>query len=139
MSYWDQYNQGPSVFDRLVKLVAYALVAGIVGYCVYWLFFRNWREERQVRQFLEVVQDKRFEDAYEYWGCSVAAPCRHYLYEEFLDDWGVDSPLGAVQNYELGRSYTQPNGAIVEVAINGAKQPNLWVDADTRILSFFPY
>src|SRR5690606_20109398 len=113
MGYLDQYAQGSQVFDKLVKAIAYSLLAAIIGYSVYWLFFRNWREERQVDSFLTALQEQRFEDGYEYWGCSVAEPCRDYLFNEFLDDWGPESPIGPVKTFQLGRSYTQPHGAII--------------------------
>lgn len=139
MDYLDHYAKGPSVFDRIVKGVAYSLVAAVVGYCGYWLFFRNWTEERQVRNFLTTVQEQRFDEAYEFWDCTIDAPCRDYLYEEFLDDWGPDSPLGPVRSFALGRSYTQPRGAIIELTVNGEKQSNLWVEESTKVISFFPY
>lgn len=139
MGYLDQYAQGSQVFDKLVKAVACLLLAAIIGYCFYWLFFRNWREERQVERFLTALQEQQFEEGYEYWGCSVAEPCRDYLFNEFLDDWGPQSPLGPVKNFHLGRSYTQPNGAIIELSVNGVQQSNLWVDGVTEVISFFPY
>jgi len=139
MGYLDQYAQGSQVFDKLVKAVAYLLLAVIIGFCFYWLFFRNWREERQVERFLTALQEQQFEEGYEYWGCSVAEPCRDYLFNEFLDDWGPQSPLGPVKNFRLGRSYTQPNGAIIELSVNGVQQSNLWVDGVTEVISFFPY
>ncbi len=141
MSYLEEYESahGPRTFDKLVKALAYLLLTAIVVYCFYWLFFRNWREERQVDRFLTTVQEQRFEEGYEFWGCSVENPCRDYLFNEFLDDWGPQSPIGEVKSYEIGRSYTQPNGAIIELTINGVKQPNLWVDAVTEVISFFPY
>ncbi len=139
MGYLDQYGQGSQVFDKLVKAAAYSLLAAIIGYSFYWLFFRNWREERQVERFLTAIQEQHFEEGYKYWGCSVAEPCRDYLYNEFLDDWGPESPIGPVKTFHVGRSYTQPNGAIVELSVNGVKQSNLWVDGTTEVLSFFPY
>ena len=139
MGYLDQYAQGSQAFDKLVKVIVYSLLAVIISYCVYWLFFRNWREERQVGRFLTTIQEQRFEEGYLYWGCSVAEPCRHYLFDEFLDDWGLQSPLGPVKTFEVGRSYTQPNGVIVELSVNGVPQSNLWVDSQTEVISFFPY
>lgn len=141
MGYLEQYEsaQGSRVFDKLVKAIAYSLLAAILGYCFYWLFFRNWREERQVDHFLTAIHEQRFEDGYLFWGCSVAEPCRDYLFHEFLDDWGPESPIGEVESFEIERSYTQPNGAIVELTVNGVKQPNLWVDGITEVISFFPY
>lgn len=139
MQYLDTYGSERPFYPRLVKAVGWALLIGIVGYCFYWLFFRNWQEEREVRRFLETVEEGRYEEAYEYWGCTVEDPCKFYRYDEFLEDWGPESPLGDVRSFELGRSWTQPGGVIIEVSINGEKQPNLWVESDTKHVSFFPY
>lgn len=140
MSYLDEYDSPRPAFDRLVRWIGIAMLAGIVGYSFYWLFFRNWREERQVRGFLEQVQNRQFEEAYSRWGCSVAEPCKFYPYDEFLEDWGPGSPMDPVSSFELGRSYTQEDsGVIIEVWINGEKQPNMWVESDTQAISFFPY
>lgn len=139
MGYLDSYGRERPLYPRLVKAVGYALLAGIVGYCFYWLFFRNWVEEREAKRFLTAVEEGRYEEAYTYWGCTVEDPCKFYRYDEFLEDWGPDSPLGDVKSFELGRSWTQPGGVILEVTINGRKQPNLWIESDTKHVSFFPY
>jgi hypothetical protein len=138
-SYLEEYEKDSWGFGRLAKAVGLALLAGVVGFCLYWLFFRNWREEAQVKHFLSLVQEQKYEQAYETWGCSVEAPCKFYSYKAFLEDWGPESPLGAVQSFKLGRSYTQEGGVIQEVTVNGKKQPNLWVESGTRIIGFFPY
>lgn len=139
MGYLDQYHQRNWLFSKLVKGVGWAMLAGILFYSFYWLFFRNWREERRVERFLAAVQQEQYEEAYSYWGCTVAEPCRFYPYDDFLEDWGPESPLPKIKSYDLGRSYTQPNGVIVEVRINGEKQPNLWVEKETQTIGFFPY
>ena len=139
MGFLDQYHERNWLYSKLVKGVGWAMLAAIVSYSFYWLFFRNWREERRVEQFLAAVQQAAYDDAYTFWGCSVQEPCRFYSYESFLEDWGPESPLRAVSSYQLGRSYTQPNGVIIEVHINGEKQPNLWVQKDTQAISYFPY
>jgi len=139
MGYLDQYAERTWVFSRLAKGVAYALLLGILGYSVYWLFFRNWREERQVSQFLSQLESASYDQAYERWGCSVETPCKFYPYDDFLEDWGPESPIGTVATYGLGRSYTQEGGVIIELTINGEKQQNLWVQKDTGAIGYFPY
>lgn len=140
MSYLGEYDSPRPMFQRLARWAGVALLAAVVGYSFYWLFFRNWREERQVRTFLEEVQQEQYEQAYSRWGCTVAEPCRFYPYDEFLEDWGPESPLGSIETFKLGKSYTQKeSGVIIEVWINGEKQPNLWVQSDTEVISFFPY
>ncbi len=138
-SYLEEYERNSWVFGKLAKGIGFAMLAGIALYCIYWIFFRNWREEARVEEFLGLVQAQQYEQAYETWGCTLAEPCQFYSYEAFLEDWGPESPLGAVDSYRLGRSYTQEGGVIQEVTINGAKQPNLWVESGTWIIGFFPY
>lgn len=138
-SYLEEYEQSSWGFGRLAKAVGYVLLASILGYSLYWLFFRNWREEAQVKEFLSLLQEQKYEQAYETWGCTQAEPCKFYPYDEFLEDWGPESPLGPVTSYALGRSYTQEGGVIQEVTVNGKKQPNLWIEHDTLVVGFFPY
>ena len=139
MGFLDQYDKRPRAFDRLVKAIVTLLLAAVLVYSIYWLFFRNWREESQAKLFLDLVAQTKYEQAYALWGCSEETPCRYYPYGEFLEDWGPESPLGQVREFHLGRSYTQPNGVIIEIYINGSKQPNLWVEKETRQVGFFPY
>jgi hypothetical protein len=138
-SYLEEYERNSWGFGRLAKGVGYALLAAVVGYSLYWLFFRNWREEAEVKEFLGLLQAQKYEQAYETWGCKVSEPCKFYSYKSFLEDWGPESPLGAVKSFQLGRSYTQTGGVIQELTVNGKKQPNLWVESGTLIIGFFPY
>ena len=139
MGYLDQYHERSWIFSKLAKGVGCALLAAIAAYSLYWLFFRNWREERQVGEFLSLLETASYEQAYEAWGCTEAAPCRFYPYDDFLEDWGPESEIGEVRGFELGRSYTQEGGVIIEVEINGKKAPNLWVDKGAAAIGFFPY
>lgn len=138
-SYLAEYERNSWGFGKLAKAVGVVLLASVLGYCLYWLFFRNWREEARVKEFLALLEDQKYEQAYETWGCSQAEPCKFYPFDEFLEDWGPNSPLGQVKSFELGRSWTQEGGVIQELSINGKKQPNLWIEHETLIVGFFPY
>ncbi len=137
--YLDEYGQGDIRRERFFKtLVALLLIAIALG-LIYYVFFRNWVEERQARLFLSALDERRYEQAYEYWGCSINEPCRFYSYEKFLIDWGPESELGVVKSFRLGRSYNQKTGVIVEITVNGETRENLWVERETKYVSFFPY
>jgi hypothetical protein len=139
MGYLDDYGQGDPQRERIFKGIAILLVAAIVFGGVYYVFFRNWREERQARQFLTRLQESDFPGAYETWGCSVAEPCRYYPYEEFLKDWGPDGEIGKVESFRLGRSYEQQSGVIITLEVNGKPRPNLWVEKESKRVGFSPY
>ena len=104
----------------------------------YYVFFRNWREERQAKRFFETLKAEQYAEAYSMWGCSVEEPCRYYPYDEFLEDWGPDAPYGKLVDYSLGRSYTQSNGVILRYSINGREGDPLWVELAPVKINFAP-
>jgi hypothetical protein len=139
MEYLAEYGQADRRYEKIITIAGYTLLAAIVLGSVYWLFFRNWQEERRVDQFLTLLEQKSYEQAYALWGCAVEQPCPNYSYEKFLEDWGPTSPLGPVSSHAVGRSYDQDSGVIILVNVNGRRIPNLWVEKDTRVIGFSPY
>lgn len=139
MEFLGEYGQADRRYEKIVKIAGYTLLAAVVLGCIYWLFFRNWREEWRVDQFLSLLQQQKYEEAYGLWGCSIEEPCEYYPYDEFLEDWGPHSPIGKVETYEVGRAYGQEAGAIILVRVNGQPVPNLWVQKDSQAIGFSPY
>ncbi len=138
MEYLGAYGSQSVLFERIVKAVLIALAAAALLGGFYYMFFRNWQEERQATAFFELLQERRYEEAYRMWGCSVEEPCRYYPYEEFLEDWGPEAPFGELSRYSLGRSYTQPGGVILRYTINGANGDPLWIELDPPTINFAP-
>ena len=141
-SYLEEYERNSWGFGKLAKAVGATLLAGIVGYCVLLrLSSATGARNPGSRSFLALARKRSSTSRpTKTWGCTVAEPCQVLLLR------GVPGRLGArrarwarSRSYQLGRSYTQEGGVILEVHINGEKQPNLWVESGTRIISFFPY
>lgn len=140
MSYLDEYtDRSGERREKILKALALALVVSVVFGGVLYYFFKNFFEEQQVRQFLTLLQEQDYPAAYKLWGCTVEEPCRNYSYQDFLEDWGPDSPIGEVDDFSLGRSAEVGSGVIVEIRINGTPQPELWVEKDTKVVGFSPY
>ena len=138
MDYLRGYASDGWLAGRILRAVLWlALVAVVVG-PVYYVFFRNWREEWQARRFLKLVEERAYRDAYAVWGCTEAEPCRYYPFDEFMEDWGPESPLGEVTDFSLGRSYTLPNGVVVRYSVNGIEREPLFVERDPPKISFAP-
>lgn len=125
--------------EAINKALLVTLLISVVGGGLLYFWFKNFFEERQVRQFLSRLQENHYAEAYEHWGCTVEEPCSSYTYEDFLEDWGPDSPLGKVKSFHLGRSSELETGVIIEIEINGKPQPELWVEKKTKIVGFSPY
>lgn len=139
MGYLDDYGEGDGQREKIFKAIAVLLLLAIAAGGVYYVFFRNWAEERQARAFLVALQEGDYAAAYQFWGCSIDEPCRFYPYEEFMKDWGPGSPVGKITGFRLGRSYEQETGVIITLEINGKQQPNLWVEKESRQVGFSPY
>jgi hypothetical protein len=139
MGYLDDYGDGDAQREKIFKAIAVLLVLAIAVGGIYYVFFRNWVEERQARHFLTALQDGDYAAAYQLWGCSIEEPCHYYPYEEFMKDWGPGSALGKVASFRLGRSYAQQTGVIITLEINGKQQPNLWVEKESKQVGFSPY
>ncbi len=139
MEFLDAYGKSDLLYERIVKGFFITLLALTLLGCVYYLFFRNWREEAQARRFLELVQSEGYAEAYEMWNCSIEEPCRYYPYDDFLEDWGKKSELGEIRSFDLGRSFTQSSGVILLYEINGVARDPLWVDRTTGVVGFAPH
>ena len=139
MDFLEEYGAADVRYEKLFKVLVIALLASLVGGFLYYVFFLNWREEWQVREFLGMIQEGQYEAAYELWGCKPAKPCQYYPYKEFLEDWGPDSAVGKMNDYNLGRSYRQKTGVIITLEINGKPRPNLWVEKESKVIGFSPY
>jgi hypothetical protein len=139
MDFLAEYGQADRRYEKIVRFAGYLLLATLVLGGIYWLFFRNWQEEWRVSQFLTLLEQQQYEEAYGLWGCSLQDPCRFYPYDKFLEDWGPQSPMAPVRSYNVGRSYEQRSGVIVLVQVNGHSISNLWVEKDTKVISFSPY
>ena len=138
MQFLAGYGTKGLVAERIAKgaFAALAIIALVAG--VYYFFFRNWREERLAVRFFDLLQRQSYEEAYSMWGCSVEQPCRYYPFEEFLEDWGPLAPFGALETYDLGRSYTQPEGVILRYSINREEGDPLWIELDPPAINFAP-
>jgi hypothetical protein len=139
MEFLADYGQADRRYEKIAKLAGYALLAAVVAGGLYWLLFRNWREERQISTFLTLLEQQKYEDGYRMWGCSTETPCPNYSYNKFLEDWGPNSAIGNVSNFHVGRSYDQPSGVIILVEVNGHKIANLWVGRGSEVIGFSPY
>lgn len=137
--YLDEYGRGDARRERFFKTLAALILIAIALSLIYYVFFRAWAEQRQAGRFLSALEEGRYEQAYEYWGCSVSEPCRYYSYDKFLVDWGPESELGPVESFHLGKWYEQKTGVIIGVTINGQPRENLWVEKDSKRVGFSPY
>ena len=86
-NYLDDYGVRDARRELILKRAILALVVlAAVGGLLYWKF-KDYREERQIKTFLELLQKKDYHGAYALWGCTEQKPCPQYSLQKFMEDW----------------------------------------------------
>jgi hypothetical protein len=111
--------------------IAIPMVLLLSGYGYY--LFRNFSEETVVRRFMTALVQEDYEKAYETW-----QPSRFYRFRDFRQDWGHDGLTGPITDYAIVRSRRRGTGVIVIVLMNNRQEFGIWVERETKRLSFPP-
>jgi hypothetical protein len=138
-SYLDQYGVREIRRERLVKRLAISLlVLAAAAGAVYW-YFRDYREERQVRTFLQLLREQNYQAAYELWGCTNDQPCPQYSFDKFLEDWGPAAAHGNIAAARVGSTRSCEGGIIQTLRFGPNDEIWLWVDRSNRNLGYAPW
>ncbi|MCW5979883.1 MAG: hypothetical protein KIT09_17515 [Bryobacteraceae bacterium] len=135
--YLDEYGVAEARRERLLKRgLAVAAILAAAGGLAYWQF-KDFREERQVRAFFELLQKQDYRAAYALWGCTEENPCPQYSFEKFMEDWGQNAAAN-VSAFRLGGSRSCPDG-LIQTVTAGDEEIHLWVNRSDHVLSFAPW
>jgi hypothetical protein len=139
MGYLDTYGVAEARKERRIRRALLSLLAvAVVGGSLF-LWFKNYRQEQRVKEFLALLERGDYQNAYSYWGCRFDAPCPNYDYKSFLEDWGPSSQIGKVQSFHLGRSRATGSGVVIDVTVNNRRPPiRLWVEKKDGVIGFAP-
>jgi len=133
------YGEKDARRERRTRNIIIGVVAFlIVGTALYFMF-RNWREERQYKAFIEFLEKKDYNGAYRLWGCDPANPCRDYSMAKFLEDWGPASGHTDIQKVVKAKTLTCGSGIIKVMEFTPADQVTIWIDKKDQIVSFSPW
>ena len=138
MSYLDNYGVADAKKEQRRRRVILTLLAIVVVAGSLFLWFKNYRQEQRVQEFLALLERGDYSTAYTLWGCKVEAPCPNYDYKSFLEDWGSASPVGKVKSWRVGRSRETGSGVVIGIVVNNGKPIRLWVERSNGVLGFAP-
>jgi hypothetical protein len=140
-SYLEGYGAADAKREKRIQHLALSagavLLLGVILYAV----FRDYREERQVRLFVEAVQRQDLKTAYTMWGCTLEVPCRDYPFEKFVEDWNPQGPnIKAITGGSIYESERCGTGFLAVVSPNkGKDEVALWVERATGVVGYAPY
>ena len=140
-SYLEQYGAGEerrAKTVKIVKIVVIALVASVLIGGALFFNFHNFREERQVKQFLSRLDARNYRAAYALFGCTDATPCRYYPFDKFMEDWGPNSGHSGFANARITRSRSCGSGVLLTVDYGQSREERLWVERSDMSIGFPP-
>ena len=137
-NYLDNYGVADARREKRAKRILYSVLTIAVVGGLLWFFFRNYKEEARVKEFLSLLERQDYKSAYALWGCTEATPCRDYVFDSFLRDWGPKSDAGNVAAIQRSKVKSCDKGIIQLLQIKG-QDVNLYVDRTTLVIGFAPW
>lgn len=123
---------------RRIKLTVLWSLSVLIVAGVLFFTFRNWRQERVVKQFFTLLKQQDYQDAYKLWGCTQETPCKYYPPEKFNEDWGPAGQYKDAANAKVDNEDVCGSGVIFTVDIPRIEPFGLWVERSTDIIGFAP-
>ena len=134
-SYLDDYGASDERRERIKKRIAAVVVIAAVVGGVGWYFLRDYREERQIQTFVNLLSKGEYKAAYAMWGCTAQTPCKDYSFEKFIQDWSKGYSESA--SVKVGAHRSCDAGIIQKIDIGG-QEVMVWVGRDNGLLSYAP-
>ena len=137
--YLENFGQAEVRRERVLRRLAIAagllILAAIIGY----FLFRDYREKQVVEHFLNLLREKKYEEAYRFWGCTPEHPCSGYKYDMFLEDFGPKGPHGDMSKAKIARRQHCTDGYLMVIEWGPDDRLPLYVNREDRSLSIFPH
>jgi hypothetical protein len=138
--YLDHYGAGEERRERRIKRLVLTAVTVVIAAGVLFFIFKNYRQERQVNRFFDLLAHRDYQAAYALWGCTPVSPCRDYQFTAFMQDWGPQSEHADPKSFHIAKTRSCGSGVIVTVDSKGPNkhEDKLWVQRDDLSIGFSP-
>ena len=136
--YLEHYGAGDEKREKRRRNIVLSLLGLIVVSGALYFSYRNYREEKQLTIFFDLLKQQNYKAAYEMWGCTEATPCRDYAYSRFQEDWGPKSKHTDMGAMKVVKTKSCDSG-IIRIVNFGDGDLNLWVNRKDRVIGFAPW
>jgi hypothetical protein len=137
--YLDNYGVADERRGRIVKRLAIWVVTIVAVSSLAYFYFRTWRQEKVLKQFLTALSQQDFQGAYKMWGCTQDTPCRYYPPDKFTEDWGPSTPYANAGAAKIDNIDYCDEGVLFSVSYPKAAPVALWVETSSGTISFAPW
>ena len=134
----DHYGAGDERREKITKALVITVVALVVAGGVLFFLLHNYRQEKQVKLFFDLLERHDYQAAYALW-VRTDSDRRGYPFDTFLGDWGPQSGHRDVTGFRISRSRSCGSGVILTVDFgNSQQQEKLWVQRDDLTIGYSP-
>ncbi len=137
--YLEGYGAGDERREKTTRWIILSVVILAIVVIAGYFQFRNFREEKQIGTFLELLKRQDYKAAYAMWGCTDSRPCPQYAFDKFLEDWGPKSPHSNLASAKLAKTKSCDTGIIQFIQFPGQDEVQLWVERRDKVLGFAPW
>ena len=134
--YLDQYGKGEKRREKIFKIAVSSLIALVVIGGPLMFIFHNYRQERQVSKFFDLLAAKDYRAAYALWGCTESKPCSGYSMQSFMEDWGPNR--ADPSNFRIAKSRSCGSRSHPHRGFRQEPGRKLWVQRDDLVIGFSP-
>jgi hypothetical protein len=124
--------------ERRIKIIALSTVSVLIVGTVLFFTFRTWRQEQVVKQFISLMKQQQYQEAYKLWGCTQETPCKYYPPEKFNEDWGPSGEFKDAGDAKILNADVCGTGVLFAIAIPKKDPLGLWVETKNNVLGFAP-
>jgi hypothetical protein len=124
--------------ERRIKLIVLWTLGILAVASILYFTFRNWRQEQVVKQFISLIKQQNYQEAYKLWGCTQETPCKYYPPEKFNEDWGPSGQYKDAGQATVANEDVCGSGVLFEIVIPKTEPFGLWVETSTNTLGFAP-
>lgn len=118
---------------RRIKLIVVWGVSIVIVATGLFFTFRTWQQERAVNQFLSLLKQQNYQEAYKLWGAN-----KYYPPERFIEDWGPSGQYKDAANAKITNEDVCGSGVIFTLEIPKIEPFGIWVERSTNIVGFAP-
>jgi hypothetical protein len=118
---------------RRIKAIALWSAGILIVAGVLFFTFRNWRQERVVNQFISLLKQQNYQEAYKLWGAN-----KYYPPEKFIEDWGPTGQYKDAGDAKIENEDVCGSGVIFTMDVPKIEPFGLWVGSSTNYIGFAP-
>jgi hypothetical protein len=135
--YLEEYGVADERRSKVIRWIVISAISCAVLGTVLYFTLRTYPAKRHVGAFLDDLRRHDYQTAYKDWGC--AKGCPEYTFENFLRDWGPQSPYANAADARIKR--VRYCGAGVILTLESPQSPDLplWYERDNGTLGFAPW